>query len=181
MCCSTINNTVATTTVEDKKEVAVQKEVVEAPCSHNKWTRARRLRQGGVLLRCQECMATWPTRMELHEKCPDFYAGSCTKGGDCPRPHIYARGALAKKEEQEGGADGGKMVSLRALKDMRKKALKKKNHSQDISETSSTADSSQETSSYCVSAEDSSSNPDIGCGNIVYRFDPYSTESFVFC
>ena len=179
MCCSTVNPTVDSSST-DKREVETsvegqQRELIPAPCPHNKWTRARRLRQGGVLLRCQECMATWPTRMELHEKCPEFYAGSCTKGGDCPRPHIYARGALAKKGDERETSEEGEMVSLRALKDMRKKALRKKNRHQEMIEGSSTFGSSD--SSCGLSNDDMNSNSDAA---IVYRYEPYSVESVVY-
>ena len=89
------------------------------PCRHNRWSRVRKMRgDWGVLLRCldETCKESWVTKMALHEKCKDFYNGTCLKGGDCSSPHIYARAAKNKDDERgkakersgdAGGSGGG--------------------------------------------------------------------------
>eukprot|EP01059_Diplonema_ambulator_P007125 TRINITY_DN16653_c0_g1_i1.p1 TRINITY_DN16653_c0_g1~~TRINITY_DN16653_c0_g1_i1.p1 ORF type:complete len:211 (+),score=15.75 TRINITY_DN16653_c0_g1_i1:67-633(+) len=61
----------------------------EPPCKCNQWERASRKRHS-ITLKCRNCNVMWKTKLEYFKKCSDFYAGTCTLGGDCPHPHIHS-------------------------------------------------------------------------------------------
>ena len=158
--------------------------ILTPPCTHNTWFRVRKMRgKWGVLLRCQICNVSWPTKMELHEKCPDFYSGCCTKGGDCPSPHIYARGALPKVLAEDD-VTAQTQVPLRCLKDERRKAKKAQKLASEeeaaVSEKCSTMDASSAVSDGLSSERDDQVDdvamniPICGAPSTVYRHNPYA-------
>ena len=40
---------------------------------------------------------------DMHTKCQAFYHGTCSLGGDCPHPHIFAKGTEHVAEEMQAG------------------------------------------------------------------------------
>eukprot|EP01062_Namystynia_karyoxenos_P030683 TRINITY_DN22874_c0_g1_i1.p1 TRINITY_DN22874_c0_g1~~TRINITY_DN22874_c0_g1_i1.p1 ORF type:complete len:350 (+),score=40.99 TRINITY_DN22874_c0_g1_i1:84-1133(+) len=71
---------------------------------HNEWKRVGRRYQCHtmIVLRCRVCAATWRTSLDFFDKCADFYAGTCTRGGSCPHPHIYSK-AFERRLAERGG------------------------------------------------------------------------------
>ena len=157
------------------------------PCRHNTWSRVRKMRgKWGVLLRCFVCRRSWVTRMELHDKCPEFYSGTCEKGGHCTRPHIYARGSTPQglEVQTDGSHLSVSQPSLRTLKDERKKAKKQRSAAEEGSSRKDDASSDADSASACPKGETAIAwlSEELAVSTQVYRHDPYSTSTIlVYC
>eukprot|EP01059_Diplonema_ambulator_P021874 TRINITY_DN3636_c0_g1_i1.p1 TRINITY_DN3636_c0_g1~~TRINITY_DN3636_c0_g1_i1.p1 ORF type:complete len:478 (+),score=116.42 TRINITY_DN3636_c0_g1_i1:47-1480(+) len=61
----------------------------ECPCTHNNWDNVR-VKKGHITLRCRVCQEQWKTDTGNVRKCLTFFqTGSCSKGTQCPNPHIH--------------------------------------------------------------------------------------------